>query len=894
MEFPGLHSLEKSRERSANAAVGDGLSGSSRNVRADSTIQAHGPRRLCIVPYTFRAPKYFSQTMTALRFRYFPVLPLLFTIAPVLAAQEKPDTTASHKANGGEIRGRLVALGSSQAVTSGSVGVRREGDTAFTAGAQPDTNGSFRIVGLRPGRYTIRVRALGYSPLLRSGVVVSAIQPLADVGTLGLATFATQLAAQQVTAERDEVVLAPDRNIYSTKNMTAATGGTAIDVLRNVPSVEVDASNQVSLRGNQNVVVQINGRSSPLKGEQLGNFLAQLPASMVKNVEVSTNPSAKNDPEGTAGIVNIVLNQEADIGLSGGLTMGTGTTGQANLSGNVGRQSGPLTLFLSYGLYHNDQQMDGHTDQTNLTIPTPALVHTRIDGSSQPLWQNGSFRSEYRFTKVNALSFDAMLSGGRFASSNASYFSDFDNTGQIIGLFDEFTNNHSHSINQDYDLGFRHEGDPKSRLFSTELRMTRSHQSGDNDLRGVLRAGDASTGAAPTPAEHDQSTSGAPSLSLRSDFTQPFGSHTKLETGFKEILRHNTNGLTRAYLDSTSGMYVVDAAGTTAFDYREQIGAGYLLLSQQVGKVQAQGGLRLEEAATQFVLPDSTPNGARFDRRYASAFPSGILSYNFAPTRQLKLSYSRRISRPDPFQLSPIEYRQDARNLFRGNPQLRPEYTDAYEIGLQESHGWGTIQLTPYVRHTAHAVRFIRTVDSAGVTLGTFDNVASTLQTGTDLNITFHGGPFRVYGGGSVYRYQSDAGNIAGGNFSTRTSVWSSRFNASWSLSRVLDASVSANYRSPMATEGGSVRAFVFSNVALRYKLWHDKGSLTLRATDPFGLMNWGSITANPEVIQETVRNFGARGIFVTFSRSFGAQLKLRPKQPENEPQPMSQPGGVP
>jgi hypothetical protein len=186
-------------------------------------------------------------------------------------------------------------------------------------------------------------------------------------------------------------------------------------------------------------------------------------------------------------------------------------------------------------------------------------------------------------------------------------------------------------------------------------------------------------------------------------------------------------------------------------------------------------------------------------------------------------------------------------------------------------------------------VRFIRTVDSAGVTLGTFDNVASSLQTGTDLNLTYHGGPLTVFTGGSVYRYQSDAGNLAGGNFSTRTSVWSTRLNATWKLSSVLDASLSGNYRSAMGTEGGSVKAFVFSNVGLRYKLWHDKGGLTLRVTDPFGLMNWGSVTANPEVIQSTVRDFGVRGIYLSFSRSFGQALKLRPK-PDAEPQPTTQP----
>ncbi len=147
--------------------------------------------------------------------------------------------------------------------------------------------------------------------------------------------MAAQLTTVEVQADRSTESLAPDRNSYTVKDMPATAGGTAVDVLRNVPAVEVDGDNNVSLRGNGNVVVQINGRVSPMRGQQLGNFLAQLPANMVAKTEVVSNPSAKNDPEGLGGIVNIVLKQQADLGTSGGFTGGGGSTGQVNVSGNL-------------------------------------------------------------------------------------------------------------------------------------------------------------------------------------------------------------------------------------------------------------------------------------------------------------------------------------------------------------------------------------------------------------------------------------------------------------------------------------------------------------------------------------------------------------------------------
>ncbi|MGH7602922.1 MAG: TonB-dependent receptor domain-containing protein, partial [Gemmatimonadaceae bacterium] len=620
--------------------------------------------------------------------------------------QSTTDSTKHAATDAGEIRGRIIALGTGQAIATGSISARGATDTSFVVGATAESDGSFHIGGLKPGRYVVRVRAVGFGPLVRSDVTISREHPLADLGTLTLSEFAVKLESQQVTGERPDVALSPDRNSYSTKNMTTASGGTAVDVLRNVPSVEVDGNNNVTLRGNANVVVQINGRASPLSGEQLAQFLAQIPASTVTRVEVATNPSAKNDPEGSAGIINIILNQQADLGLSGGFNAGTGTTKQANLSGNIGRQSGPLTLYLSASLYRDHRASSGSSDRTNLVIPVPAFVESHSDGTSEPRWNSLMFRSEYKLTENDALSADAMLSGGRFANQNTAFYSDLDAGHDVIGLFNQFSDQVYRSLSQDYTIGYHRTAGPSMTILSTELRYSNNTDSSDNNLFGVLLQADTSTGSEMPPRERDASLQRMPSWNLQTDYTHPFGSKTKLETGFKGTMRSNADNSTVAYLDSASGVYTADASRANTFDYHERIGAIYGVLSQQVGRVQTQGGLRLEEAATRFTLPAI---GQAYDKRYSSAFPSAILSYNFTDMRQLKLSYSRRISRPNPWQLSPVVNRSDARHEFHGNPSLRPEYTDAFELGFQDAHSWGSVQLNPYLRKTAHAVRFIQT-----------------------------------------------------------------------------------------------------------------------------------------------------------------------------------------
>jgi outer membrane receptor protein involved in Fe transport len=774
----------------------------------------------------------------------------------------------------GEIRGRLADSASGRAVTGGSVTLRRAGDSSFASGALPKEDGSFRIDGLVPGRYTLRVRAIGFAPAIRNDVVVTAEKPTVDVGVVTLNPTAAKLDAAQVVAEREEVVLAPDRNNYSVKNMTVASGGTAVDVLRNIPLVEVDGSNNVSLRGNANVVIQINGRSTPLKGDQLGAFLAQLPAGTVKNVEVATNPSAKDDPEGTAGIINIVLNQEAELGLSGGVSGGTASTGQVNVNGNVGKQQGKLTVFMSGSVYRDHRDMDGTISRTNLVIPVPASTKTNLDGTQSPLSGGGTVRTEYRFTPRNTLSLDGFLYGGRYGGDNASKYTDLDAAGAVIGMFNQYNSQTSRNLSQDYDVTFRRFTEKNAPLFSTEFEYSNNYNTNDVDLSGNVLKSDASTPAA-IATERDHMLGKYPYLNWKTDLTRQFGTATKLEAGLKGTRRTMSTDFDAAYLNAGTGAYEPVASRASAFSYREDIGAAYMLLSNKIDKVQTQAGLRLEDAATYL---DLKTVDEQFNRRYASAYPSAILSYNFTQLRQAKVSYSRRVSRPNPFQLSPIENRLDTRNVFRGNPGLRAEYTDAIEFGYQEARSWGSVQLSPYLRRTSHAVRNIQFVDSTGVSVSTFDNVASTFTIGSDLNLNARHGPLQLGGGGSLYRYKSDASNLSG-NLSARAVVWSARTNATWTFSKRADAQAFAFYRAPFATEGGSQIASVSMNLGARYKVWGDQGNISLRVSDPFKMQKFGYRTANGTVIESAERFFGTRAVFITVSRNFGKALKLQPKQ---------------
>jgi ferric enterobactin receptor len=798
-----------------------------------------------------------------------------FAAAVVPAHLRAQPSTASAVARIGVIRGRLADSASGAPIAIGSVTVRRTTDTAVVAVAHPQADGAFRIDGLAPGSYALNIRVLGFAPLRRGGVAITAASPSVDVGTLKLSTVATKLEGENVVAEREETVVAPDRTSYSTKNMTAAAGGTAVDILKNIPLVEVDASNKVSLRGNDGVIIQINGRPSPLKGDQLAAFLAQLPASAVKTVEVATNPSAKDDPEGNAGIINIVLNQEAELGLSGGVSVGTSTTGMVNLNGNIGQQKGKLTVYFSSGLYRDRRGMTGTISRENLLIPTPAFIETSISGKQRPFSGQGNFRAEYRFSDISSLTLDSYGWGGQYGGDNASFFSDLNASHEVIGLFNQYTSNLQTNNGGEADLTFRRQGKPTEPLLTAEIDAWSWGSTGNTEISGDLLQADASMMSA-SPDERDHTLQHGEGIFNKLDYSHPVSATTKLETGYKAVVRRTRNDFNAALLDAPSGSFVDQPARANAFAFDEGIAGAYALLSRSFGKFQLQGGTRIEEATQRFTLQ---PLNQDYDHNYSTLYPSSVLSYNFNEMRTAKLSYSRRVERPNPWRLSPIEYRQDARSVFRGNPNLTAEYTDAVEASLQDAHSWGSAGVTTYVRHTAHAVRNIQFVDSTGMSVSTFDNVASTKTIGTDLNLNVHGGPVTLNASGSAYHYSSDASNLSPA-LSASDIVWSTRLNSTYKMSPKFDGQAFVNYRAPYRTEGGSQLANVNMNFSLRYKPWGSQGgAVSLRMSDPFGLSKYGYRTANGTVVEFAQRYFQQRALFLSVSRNFGQELKLKPKE---------------
>jgi outer membrane receptor protein involved in Fe transport len=786
---------------------------------------------------------------------------------------------------GGEIRGIVRDAANGQPLAGASIAVRSARDSALVTGAVTRADGSFRVEGLRPGAYYLRVSRLGYTTGTVSPVAVTPAAQQADVGVVRLSAGAVALQGITATTERAAVISAPDRTVVSTANMPAVTGGNATDVLRNVPGVDVDGDGKVSLRGNQNVAIQINGRPAPLTGDALTNFIKQLPANLVDRVEVVPNPSAKYDPDGMGGILNIVLKQNADLGTSGGLTAGAGTGGKYSASGNLGHQSGPLTLFGSYGFNRDarngsgnvfrDQHFDGF-DRTLLDqISTNEFANT-----SHTVNATGELKLGAR----NVLSSSFMLNRRIGQSNGDNGYTLMDAQHDVTGTYAEATGLRLSGLSTDYSLAFKRTVQPQRNELSAEVRFNRSRDATANDF--TLIPGDNPPAGLRGDWASDLSNV-TRQLNAQLDYTRQLGGF-RLETGYKGTFRRLSNGFT---LDSLfNGVPDPALRLVNDFTYDENVHAGYGLVTRAFGPLSLQGGLRVEHASNTFQLADSEET---FPNDYTSLFPSAAATWQPTQKDQLRASYSKRIQRPQAQFLNPFPFTQDRYNRFVGNPALKPEYTHSFELSYQRSMPFGSLTLTPFYRHTVDAVRRYQEVDDEGVTTATLANLATANSYGADVNGMLRLGKLSGFVGASGFRMVTDGSNVQSG-LGTSAMSWSARASLNFKLSPSTDVQWFQFYRAPQKMEQGRVGAMQFANVAIRQKL-SERSSLSLRVMDPFDAMRFNMSTTTTGLNQTMSRRFNSRAVYLSYSYNFGHPPRLRiPQQQPQDPQPQQDPTGVP
>ena len=757
------------------------------------------------------------------------------------------------------MRGTFVGGSPAARLEGVEVVLRRAADSTVVAHTLTGPDGGFRVDSLRYDRYLMRAALVGYQPWLRSDVVVSEAAPDLDLGRNTLAISPIAVKPVDVSTERATVVIAPDRNIYLTRDLPSANTGSATDVLRGVPELEVDIDGHVTLRGSPSVNIQFDGRVSPLKTDDLAHFLLQMPGNRIEKVEVIANPSAKFDPEGTAGIVNIVLKKNVDVGLSGSFT---GTLGErySTPGAHVAWQRGKLTMFgtlsgaRSHWVYDSDKLR-----QSFLTSPATLYAST-----SRYLYED-------HYASVDA-SVDYALTqrATLYGSINGYLGTGVTHEIDHFVLTDSTQNETSRNVLADdvgwsarspaFTLGLQHVVQPGRDERSIEY--LESLTNGDSHYRGRLQ-----TLVPPGVDDELTSVDGKKDYhqrSLQIDDMHPIGQKGKLELGYKgfERVTHDADMLLLIGGSTSS------KTDFSALADRERFQSGYLTFGQTVGRLSYQLGARGEMAWRTF---DSRSTGTSYDHDYASLFPSANVAWDFGPGRTLRAIYSKRIERPESNQLNPDVPVTDSLNMFVGNPYLDPQYTHSYAIDAGWSGSRGSLRLSPYYRNTIDAWDLVTKVDAGGAATQTWVNatyvhVLGVSLTGSLRQVNRLGGTMSL----GLSREHNNAISLAD-PFNQDVLTWSAMGNAIFRTTKTIDLQGYLRYSPKHVLAQGYETSNIRSTIGVRWRP-NDKLTGAITISDPFNVAYHSSAIGDPTYLEVSSTHTDVRGVSGSVTWAWGGK----------------------
>ena len=705
-----------------------------------------------------------------------------------------------------------------------SVAVLKVRDSSIVGGALTNAKGQFSIEALQPGRYFLRISSIGYRKMDSKPFMLNPMDPTKDFGVVYVASSQKNLKEVEVQGERADYINSLDKKIYNVEKDLVSTGGTASDVLRNVPSVNVDIDGKVSLRGSENLTILIDGKPSSLGGGDRASLLQQLPAGSIDQIEIITNPSARYDAEGMAGIINIKTKKDKRSGVNGSVTVGAGTRDKYNGGVSVNNRTKKTNLNLSYNFREETRWSSGFSLRQNQL----ALLFPFEDSQSQGRNQNynNSFRSSLDINLSNNTTLG--MSAGYSQRNSNNYERNSTNFEDSIrselGSFYRTTNSENTNKNLEGGLDIRHVIPGTKRELSASANYS---QSNNNDEDYFLTV-DSTYGYTSLKRKGFFST-----LVAQSDYTHPINQNAKFETGIKGTFRTSDNdqvGLNREGFD---------VANTDHFIYSDEITAAYI---QFAGKaptllkkdkfIELQGGLRVENTK---IIGNAVIDANDFEYNYANLFPSAAIKYTVKEKNDFQIVYSKRVNRPNPQNLNPFTDISDVRNVRTGNPRLQPEFVDSYEFNYFRKIKEHSISATLYYRYTKNLISRFRTIDSlTGVSTMTFINYSSSANTGLEMVVKNQFG--KAVSATTTFNYFNN--KINGENIDaalqSTSNNWTLRTNINIKASKTTSLQVTGFYMSKIRNPQGTFRGMSGVDIGARRDFMKGKLNLSVNITDIF------------------------------------------------------------
>ncbi|MGB0524597.1 MAG: TonB-dependent receptor domain-containing protein [Flammeovirgaceae bacterium] len=748
------------------------------------------------------------------------------------------------------ITGKVIEEKTQQAMEFVTVLIGDKQTKKPITGTTTDGAGNF-VIKTTARNFYIEVRFIGFDA--KTITEYQIVNNKIALGEVALVESAEALQEMTITAEKSQTEFRLDKRVFNVGKDLSTTGASALEVLNNVPSVNVNIEGQISLRGSEGVQVLINGKPSILASEE-GNALGTITADMIEKIEVITNPSAKYDAEGSSGIINIVLKKEEKKGLNGSITLNTGVPNNHSVGVSLNKRTEKFNLFSQFGVGRRTLPTDLESINRDFVNDTELTSLGRREKNET--FYNVILGTDYHINDFNVITLSGNFAFEKEDESSELHFDLYEDD-VLTNAWDRVEATTADNPKWQYELqykkGFKNNKD-RELLFSALGNFFGKDQEStfsNNQLVGVEEIDNQETRTDFKEARY----------TFKLDYTHPISKKYTVETGAQYVLNNVTNDF--AVNDLINGEWVNNVGLTNVFDYNQNVLGLYTTGAYEGEKWGVKLGVRMEHTYLYTLLENTNEENIQ---RFTNLFPSFHTSYKITDQHSIQAGYSKRIYRPRLWSLNPFFNIRNNFNISAGNPNLLPEFTDSYEINSIHELKDLSFNFGLYFRYTTDAVERIATFED-GVSITRPINTGTNSTTGVEFNAKYNPVDWFTINADFNYNYFQRKGSFEQTSFDFTADRWSSRATAKFKLPFDTDVELIGNYRSGFQTVQGEVRDNLFLNFGARKRVLKGKVVVNFSVRDVFATR-----ISQREAGEEDFYLFNSRqrGRFIILGASYG------------------------
>ncbi|HET8886615.1 MAG TPA: TonB-dependent receptor [Salinimicrobium sp.] len=791
-----------------------------------------------------------------------------------------------------------------------TVAIQSTTDPDFLTGGISNVDGFF-TVEVPSGTYNITVEFISFEPkVFKNRTMDSEL----NLGTIVLGMSAASLDEVIVTAETTQVEVRLDKKIYTIGKDLTTQGGTVSDALSNIPSVAVDVEGAISLRGNENVRILINGKPSAMAGFGNTDVLSQLPADAIERVEVITSPSARYDAEGTAGILNIILRKEKTLGFNGSVTATAGHPDNAGLSANINYRTDKFNLFNTSGFRYFDAPGKFYSNTEYFPFPDengdlvePAFERVIEDREVERLNRNfnTSLGIEYYINDKSSLTATGFLRYGEDEDLTTNMSRRYNN-----GVMEQRTERSEFVTEEDKSYQFALNYINKFNNEGHQLTADFQYEKDAETQETFVSEFDPENAMVDFENEEIFTEETQNEFLLQTDYVLPIGEDAQFEAGYRGNFEEEITDYQLSFENLATGNMEISQELSNVFNYTENVNSLYTQYGNKFGDFSFLLGLRLEntqlkgkieselteeELQQEFGIPIDTD----FDNNYLGLFPTINLIYELNEKENITIGYNRRINRPRGWFINPFPSRSSRTNIFQGNPNLEPAFSDAYDIGYLKRWEKLTLTSSVYYQHetdsferveqatdqeTSDGITIIRTIPI---------NLASNKRLGAEAGLMYNPTDWlRLNGSFNFFQFETEGEYDANPNdgieavdYGAKNTSWFARFGSKVTLPAKIQWQTNAFYRGASEDAQTKSDGLLSIDMALAKDIWNENATISLNVRDLLNSRKRSALTTTDFFERESEFQWRQRAISISFTYRFNQQKREQRQQREGAAQ---------